>query len=388
MKIHLAKYIGIVFAITFVACSQKKDTPQERKENAAGARSGGETDIVDGGNDSGAAYLSLKLLDPSMAEVELVRQKPSLSPAADGSKLKVPAITIRRKQSDTVQILRCPSTYIGTTTLGDEVNNKTVGGIGRATLRIWWQQAVAAQSECKLLGNHITRKSIADITAPTGDWFYIINPCVSKIRSKTQTAGCSHRLQVTEVITGYENTSKAEFYEKASELAELEGQIAAAVETLVYNAKEMPEAIRFCEDRAIIKDIERRTGLGFKALASMAVGATVGAFMGGGVGAIQGANTALKIAGAVFKDDPPESEGCPKADKLYKESSLAYEDLDLLKDQVLIIREEMGELNSEYSSFNSTLKSDYISKPTNSYQGAGGSTGSDTDKEEEEEEEI
>lgn len=181
----------------------------------------------------------LNLMDPNTAKVGV---SPVVVEAKDfGPAFKVPTFDITYTVNNFVRILRCDQSYRGFL----EERIIEVEGTENFDDRKWvWADAFGNPKFCKVAAIQTMATTFQDIAAPNGDFFYVINPCVSKELSVTNKEDCSHFLTLSGVIS-YRDALSDTFLRKAAELSDAEGEydaIVARLNGLVKNLSAYKEA--------------------------------------------------------------------------------------------------------------------------------------------------
>ena len=291
---------------------------------------------------SGEQISKEEKLDPALARVELVRQEVVMMPVSQGSELLVPGLEISFEGADFIEILRCFEEEKIQTYTGDSLS-EGLSNIKGPQARWLWQEALAAPQNCKIVANHVTREKIPDLAAPAGQYFYILNPCVSKERSINGRRGCSYNLKKSDLLSEeYEPVVSDRFVQETDELYKAEAEMAAEIRLIRDNALLLSDQIRHCEIRSAQKDIQRRHKSGLISLAAAAVGSVAGFFVGGPAGALQGGSQFMKIARTITRGEYKlYKKACKRVEPLVAETEEAYLRLETLVEEVVLIRKKM-----------------------------------------------
>ena len=208
--------------------------------------------------------------------------------------ITVPTFSISKINSTFVRVLRCKSTYQLKSSIG--VDLKSLDEFTKYEDMKWiWNKASGDPSNCKFLGTHVHRDRIQDMAADSGEFYYLINPCVSKKRSTINKEGCSNDLYKTASIS-YESTLKKTFLAIAHELSDLEIKVGTTVENIKVLATQIMFEQEACEKIAATKAANVGFFRGIAQLVAGTVGGVVGAMFGGPIGAVQGATSFMGIA--------------------------------------------------------------------------------------------
>ncbi|MCB9228466.1 MAG: hypothetical protein H6618_02555 [Deltaproteobacteria bacterium] len=253
-------------------------------------------------NDSGSSEeTSYKAVDEQAIYFDINRATAVIDPAVslgtsgiiDG--MNVPRISIKLGTADHVQMLRCAASYRDKmiTNTGESIQDLSDDPYNRKKLEWVWAQAKEDRNHCKIVGTNIVMELYPDLTAAKGEYFYIINPCISKERSLTQKEGCSNQLSMTDTIKVNNSLTQA-LQEKAAELAIAESSLTATFQNTIFLARKIEIHLRACENK-VAND---RQILGFKQglvqLGFLTVGGALGSFFGPSM-AVMGATLASQM---------------------------------------------------------------------------------------------
>lgn len=302
-----------------------------------------------------SAEVKKELKDPKNSAVSLNSKQPKLAPASQGSKLVVPTFEITLDKSDFVQVLRCKANYELITSTGQKFENlDSTADVER--FKWMWNRAQGDYNSCKSVGLRITRPSINDMAAPSGKYYYLVNPCVLASNSITQREECSFKLAKTDSIA-WESTLDSNFIEVSEKVNAMESDIASDVNDMINFAKMVADTQESCEEYWASKEANKARLRGFLSLASMAVGGVVGGLMTGGLGAIQGAQTFLGFARGIFGLTMNTSiPNCDQAEKYRQKATLVFSRLEPKIANMIEARKSLASLNSDYATLNDQIK--------------------------------
>lgn len=126
-------------------------------------------------------------IDPSTAKLTSVSD-PTLGNANQDSTLQVPTITLSGvgKPSSTVDyvmVARCNKTLKLTTVFGVDIDKVPQSDPMRLSQLeyVWINSIFGNKQECKLVGTKIAREQIQDLAAKSGNFYYVLNPCLNKV---------------------------------------------------------------------------------------------------------------------------------------------------------------------------------------------------------------
>jgi hypothetical protein len=326
--------------VCFVSCSPSADLPKPGASLASGETK------------------SLQPVDPSTVSAQV--SAPALMAASEGSSLQVPGFTVSRNSADYVEVIRCAKSFIPFAPgVGDARNLSKSSPTWRDNMRYAFAEAKADYSSCKIIGDHIVVDSVRDLSSPSGEYYYIVNPCVLKERTTKANVFCSYDLVFTPTIR-YENTLSGEFIDAAGELARVEGMLSATLSRLYRHAEAIQEYKDTCQMNYLTDLTNDRT---MKAVAGIV---TTGLAMG--AGAVMGAGSAmvarqfLGVLQQAFLAAPSPEYQCPQVDQ---ERAAGENDYALLESQLSAVVEaskKLSEINAQYRKLDDTLLQ-YVQKP-------------------------
>ena len=196
------------------------------------------------------------------------------------------------------------------------------------------------------------------MAADSGEFYYLINPCVSKKRSTINKEGCSNDLYKTASIS-YESTLKKTFLAIAHELSDLEIKVGTTVENIKVLATQIMFEQEACEKIAATKAANVGFFRGIAQLVAGTVGGVVGAMFGGPIGAVQGATSFMGIArNLLLKFGPQVKLDCSGADKYRYELAVEVNLLEAYTDLVTDRRNAMAGQNAQYRKLNQIIESE------------------------------
>lgn len=302
----------------------------------------------------------LLAVDPSSAKVSL-DVEPFLSPATENSTLMVPTFSLtglEKHTADYVQIARCNTGTQLKTATGIKLEDIAADSSLRLQQLkwIWINNIWGNSSNCKILGgpsSHVARERFKDLSAKTGNFFYVINPCLRKERS-TQKEVCSYNLIVTPSIA-HTNTLTEEFIALSEQLAIAEATLAGFYSQLYYSAQAIRMQKETCESNYAISQASQNFWKGFLSLSIGGVSAAIAGTLSGGTAALQAFKTGMSLSVGFFKKWPPVPNVCPTADKLIQTAQATSEQLPGALKNVLEIRVKLSEINSAYGALDKSI---------------------------------
>jgi hypothetical protein len=297
-------------------------------------------------------------VDPGTVSAQV--SAPALMAASDGSSLQVPGFTVSRNLADYVEVLRCAKSFIPFAPgVGDARNLSKSSPTWRDNMRYAFAEAKAAYSECKIIGDHIVADSVRDLSSPSGQYYYIINPCVDQERTTKANVYCSYDLVFTPTII-YENKLSGEFIDAAGELARLEGMLSATMSRLYRHAEAMHQFRNTCDVEFFAATTNDRAMKAVAGIVTTGLAVGAGAVMGAGSAAV--ARQFLGVMQQVFLSAPPPGYQCAQFDQ---ERAAGESDYGLLESQLTAVMEaskKLSEINAQYRKLDDSLLQ-YVRKP-------------------------
>lgn len=220
-------------------------------------------------------------LDPSRAAVVVqkeVKQGPSV--LFDG--ITVPTISLAFQKADYVQILRCSASFEFKTQDGKLVENVSQTESNQSELKWAWIMAWNQKNACEIVTEMSPSITYPDIAAPTGRFYYILNPCISKTHSTENRDSCSYLTQVTNAFS-YTNVFQEEMRRKAIDLSNGESSLRALMDQVQIISGSLSTAIINCESYWAKHDTLQNLRSGLTQLAMFVGVALIGFAFGGGL---------------------------------------------------------------------------------------------------------
>lgn len=273
---------------------------------------------------------------------------PNLAAAADGSTLQVPALQLAFRggeDADYVQILRCQPGARLETALGEPAASIARDDPSRgAKLEYVWRNAIADTNSCRVITTMSAQSEFRDLSAPSGTWLYVINPCFFGAQGK---ATCAFDLWITNELV-YENALQAEFLERSRQLADAEGRLTATYLRLQAAARSLRRHQSACEQQYAVEESIRNFWKGVGSFSAAAIGAYVGPALFGPMSAWQGARAGLDLAIRIFGSEAPRLLKCPTAESIRAAQGDDVASLDSQLAQVLQLRRDLASQNAAY----------------------------------------
>lgn len=143
---------------------------------------------------------SLKL-DPKTAKLSLLDEI-TLKESWMVRDYTAPSIELNLEIGDFLRVIRCRQSYqlrapINLSPIFSEDLSLTSS---KQDAKWAWEQAWEDRDSCQIVSSNLRSGRFEDLAAPTGHWYYVMNPCVSRENSSTYQESCSHDLVRTDVV--------------------------------------------------------------------------------------------------------------------------------------------------------------------------------------------
>lgn len=217
------------------------------------------------------------------------------------SGVQVPSLQIQFDNAEFAQIMRCAASYKLETAFGQNVTVLDDSLNSRKEKKGAWFNALRDNRNCKVISYDVSGESIQDYTAPTGTFYYILNPCIRKDTSVTRQDDCSYSLSMTNTIA-YEEQIRQELQEQSIKISEIEQRIQAHLNEAYLLSELLETKIRACENTIAMENATKKNlqGLLDTALYAGSFAATIMAT--GDIGnATMAAELATQIGGMQLK---------------------------------------------------------------------------------------
>jgi hypothetical protein len=305
-------------------------------------------------NFNGNNTISEAKLDPSKAQVTASLKTDAMQGYPKGS---IPTLSLTFTNSNHTEVFRCGASYElkygnGIQKLKDvpqsDPNYLEYAKDAFGRMR-------TAGSDCVKIGVGNSLNIVRDYGAQSGDFYYIVNPCVTGDQSTTNRQECSYQLAITEPIQ-YTNTRAEAEVEILNTFLKAEGQLYA-------NFKEMEAlntSIIAIQTTCVLNEADRKVvearsqaimGI-IKTVATTVVNALAPG-VGTALGAVVDALGSLKKAGAAGV--PNIGDACPAAvTKMERYKELEGE-VNTIAARVIEARKELHSLDAAYADVSKQL---------------------------------
>lgn len=273
---------------------------------------------------------------------------PILEAATADSTHQVPKLQIAFRagqDADYMQILRCEPTVRLKTALGQDAREIPMDDPMRIErLEFVWRNALGDTTACRIATLMTARNDFQDISAPSGQFLYIVNPCIF---SDNGPAQCSFDLWITAPLT-FINTMSQQAADLSQQLANAEARLSATYLRLQAAAKATQKHQAACEQKAAVNQSIRDFWKGVASFAAAGVGAYVGPAVFGPMSAWEGARKGLDIATQIFGKNAPAMPNCPEAESLREKQKSDLSSLNASLNQVLQLRRDLSGIEEKY----------------------------------------
>lgn len=315
------------------------------------------------------------VLDMDKVNIKLTQKvKLAENPALPG--FEFPLIEMEKQGADFVQILRCVNSYQLETPTGLSLPQARLEARGREQLRGLWNKAFADTVHCRIVGENIIAGKFSDMSLESGIYYYVVNPCVSKLRTISQKDECSFNILATSEFE-YEAKLEKAVRDKSRELSAAESQLQGLLGEMGFIIEKFKINLKACEDliaheRHMLALKKGFVQLGFF-IAFTAIGSVfslnMGIMLGNMVGSMGSqmfmtsvlkwpmtvANTCLdpNYAGSGEKKDGSVTSVTPLYNRMI---ALLQTDIPQATQRAQVLQEEMSKLNGSYITYNEMVK--------------------------------
>ncbi|MFK7822853.1 MAG: hypothetical protein AB8G05_01750 [Oligoflexales bacterium] len=295
-KPKVFRVLFILISTLILSCNPQSSSSNQQRDvrntTGFGSDSDENTAATDDNENSGTSSAggTRIYLSPFEARVAVAKEV-TLGESFVVEDFKVPRLRFTYDKADFVQVLRCVASRKMETLTGEDVRH-LAGRPGQQSALQWaWTTAVEDRRRCKFVGEKIVSPDFADLAAPKGEYYYVINPCVLSENSVLKKEACSFNLVLTYPVT-VTNTFNDEVKTKNFELSKAEGSLNARLVAAQHLAKKIEIHLTACEnmvakDKALNDFKKGITQLGF-----MVVGAVIGGAL---LGPLSGPNGAVML---------------------------------------------------------------------------------------------
>ncbi|MCY4444810.1 MAG: hypothetical protein OXC44_08435 [Proteobacteria bacterium] len=198
----------------------------------------------------------------------------------------------------------------------------------------WSLAADKSTSSCKLVGTRVVREIIFDLSAETGKWYYIINPCISRAFTMTELVGCSNRIVISETID-YTSEVTNDFRTQSAELSNLEAKMLRQLDDMSSYAVAFSNDSRACETKAAVEAHNKAIDNAWRGL----IGGIIGGVIGFSFGGFEGLKRGIKLGVEAMREDINRMER-------YAENVKKY--CTEIKKHYLAIKDKFAEFEKTY----------------------------------------
>ena len=218
-------------------------------------------------------------LNPKNVRISLSKEI-KLSTSAIIPNFLAPEIEIDKKNADFVKILRCSATHQFVDATGTSLDEVMGRKAKFEASKDVWALAIANYRSCKVIGEQIWSPNYLDLSAKTGTFYYVVNPCITKKHSSTKKEECSFNLERTGSIK-FTNALDERLRKNLVIISKITNEIDRLTGELSKLAKLLEGRIEACEDYVARINSDRAFTRGLTMMAIF--GAGVGLFERGGL---------------------------------------------------------------------------------------------------------
>jgi len=295
------------------------------------------------------------LMDPTRASAKVS----AATKRFEGLKGDVPVVTIAFGGADSAEVWRCRASF--EFVYGDGLQKLSDLPKSSPDYRTAAEEAFKRMrgdvAACRAIAPNTTAQTVTDYAATDGNFYYVVNPCVSQAASATSKQGCSYDLEITPSIE-YRNTRTANEIAVLSEMMTAEGRLYGNFNSMRRAAEEANESLTLCTLNEAIRRASQAQLFGLiKLVSGLVLTPVVNGLMAGVGTALNGAINKLLEMAAPQQITQVE---CPEArSKMEFYTQLQGQTVELAKG-VLEARNKLSELDSQYANVEkelATLKS-------------------------------
>ena len=227
--------------------------------------------------ESGPSYINIREVKVEVTSFEVKSTEVS-------DIYSVPVIAMNSEKADFVKILRCGASYQFKTQSGKDIRNLRMSPASMGELEWAWTKALNDRESCTLAHEHSPAKNgkFPHIAAKSGEFYYIINPCIIADNSYKEKEECSYMFAITKAID-YESQFQEQVLVAAREVSQATSQLYGIFDRVNFLNHKLTRAIRSCETYYRFMQTKRRLQKGVLEIA-LYVGVLVfGIAMGGPV---------------------------------------------------------------------------------------------------------
>ncbi|MCY4380947.1 MAG: hypothetical protein OXC40_05215 [Proteobacteria bacterium] len=304
---------------------------------------------------------SLNKLDPENAKITIDSlQLAPIDDDQDAEKIHFPLLRVTFEGANFVKVLRCKvakKRFFVSALHGNkkftfnefqQALDSDSSSFRPAQYKYFWNSAnKSAKSGCEYLGTHVVRERIFDFAAPSGDWYYLINPCVSTFFSSTGKEECSNRLVQSPEMMDYVPEAETKNIELADDISKLEGEAYVIAEKIIGLAFDISAAQKYCEEGAAIDAHNASVDQGWAKIIGAGIGVIVGMVMAPFVGP-SAIRHGLKFGMEMFSDGKVPAQRyyerlkCDEANKKLAHFVDAEKELQETRQEVFELRQDMA----------------------------------------------
>ncbi|MEY4065776.1 MAG: hypothetical protein RIR26_1984 [Pseudomonadota bacterium] len=268
-----------------------------------------------------------------------------------------PALTLSFSASDSAQVYRCGASY--KLVYGNGIQeltklSKSDPEYPRAAKDAFLRLRTEG-SYCELVKSNMegpTPPTVNDYGAQSGNFYYVINPCVTSSSSLSGSGGCSYDLQITETLN-YVNTRTKDEIEILSNMYASEGELYA----LFKEIQSTTEAANQIRTTCVLDEADRQFAeahsRGLLNLV-MAIAKPVMSALVPGVGtilatAVDGIVKLKQAQSAAISAANAQDKGCPEAAARSQRVAELIGQVDAVSQKVLEKRQKLHEMDQQYA---------------------------------------
>ena len=280
--------------------------------------------------------------------------------------VEFPYLEIQFDGANFVKVMRCPEDY-RQKFQQFVANTSYEGAFGSMSYETFWLSSAEFRvTGCVYMGTHVVREQIFDLAAPTGHWFYLLNPCVSKGFSLSEQEACSHRLVASEGLE-FSSVTHENVREDAHQIHEVEAKALGLRDRLLRLSHEVSAELKYCEKSAAVDAHNESVDQGWNALVGAIAGAAVGFIMAPFLGAMgdKAIRHGINYGSAAFTDGKQPMEryldhlDCSTAESLMAEYTKQHQKIAHLALEAKQLRDRLARHDARLQIRNRKIQTHY-----------------------------
>ena len=241
------------------------------------------------------------------------------------------------------EVQRCEA---GTDIEDDDDNDPLTDSFGENTIAAInnhlyaWGKATVTAGTCVTIGGLHKEKTFIDLTADTGDYFYLIRPCLSVAQSQYENRRTCHYLFRKTNAVQFEDTLAINKYKQKMRMGQLRTSLQHVFSRIGRLVRHKADILEICDFNETNKAAFKAKIAGIAKVAITASVAVTAALVSGGTAAFVAGSAAIQLGDKLFAGMSDYKPSCttPEQDKQLEE---LYVEADLLVTAIATVRSEL-----------------------------------------------